>query len=91
MLLLLKRDMQADLNNKLIQLESLEESTDHQERKMGEFATIVNDLVDGYNEHSKDLWWLKDKMADLEDHFKLRVVPETVSPSELIPYIQELL
>lgn len=63
---------------------------------MGEFATTVNELVDGHYEHTEEMWWLKDKMADLEDrshrnNLKLRGVPKTVSAPKLIIYIQEFL
>lgn len=100
MLLSLKRDIQNDLHSSVaklnIQSKTLEERTDHVERKMGEFVKTVIKLVDCHYEQSEDIQRLKDKVADLEDrscrnNLKLREVPETVTLPDLVSYIQDLL
>lgn len=61
-LLSLKRNMQADLHlnlAKLItQIEMVGERTDHVERKMGEYASKINELVDGYQAQAEDIQYV---------------------------------
>lgn len=69
---------------------------DHLENKMGEFSGAHNGLVDAHNQLEEEVASLSAKLADLEDrnrrnNVKLRGVPESVPPSELVPFIQQLI
>lgn len=53
--------------------------------KMGDIVGAYNDLVNGFQEHTSDIQWLKNKTADLEDrsrrnNFKFRGIPQSVTP-----------
>lgn len=54
-------------------------------------ALSFNTMVDAHNQHSDDIMWLKDKVADLEDrsrrnNLKLRGVPEAIQTDQLEQY-----
>lgn len=71
-------------------------SVDNVEKKMGEYATSYNSLVDAHNEQSDELTWLKEKVANLEDrshrnNMKLRGIPESIQPTQLQQYAQEFM
>lgn len=100
MLLSLKHDLQIILHTHLskfqVQLEQIEERTDQIERKISEYLSAYSDLVDDHESHSADLLRMKNKLADLEDRsrrnsLKFRGILESVPPSELTLYIQQLL
>lgn len=60
--------------------------------KMGKYSTTINDLVDGHHEHTEDIQWLKDKLADLEErsrrnNVKFRGISESYTAAELLPYV----
>lgn len=61
---------------------------------MGEYSSKINDLLDGYHEDIEDIQWMKDKIADLQgwsrrNNIKLRGIPESISPSRLLPYVKD--
>lgn len=61
---------------------------DRIEKKMSEFASSHNSLIDAHNDQSNDVTWLKAKVADLEhrskrNNVKIRGVPEAVQPVQL--------
>lgn len=77
-------------------IDELGERVSHVENKMGEYSDAHNTLVDAHNQLEDDVIALKAKLADLEDrsrrnNIKLRGVPESVLPAELVPYIQRLI
>lgn len=63
LMLLSLKDIQGDSHSSFdslsAQLEAVEGRIDHVERKMGEYSTTINDFVDGHQEHTQDLQWLK--------------------------------
>lgn len=68
---------------------------DHIERKMGEFVSSHNTLVDAHDDQAEEIARLKAKMADLEDasrrnNLKLRGVPEAMLPAQLQDYARDL-
>lgn len=84
------------LNRQMTVIDDLGERVDHVENKMGEFSEAHNSLVDAHNHLEGELSSLVSKLADLEDrnrrnNIKFRGVPESVPPSELTSYIQQLI
>lgn len=68
----------------------------HVEQKMGDFSGAHNDLVDAHNALEDEVAALSAKVADIEDrnrrnNVKIRGVPESVSPSDLSSYVQQLI
>lgn len=63
LMLLSLKDIQGDSHSSFdslsAQLKAVEGRIDHVERKMGEYSTTINDFVDGNQEHTQDLQWLK--------------------------------
>lgn len=73
----------------------VEERTEAVETKVGELVKAHNNMVDNSHENMTEMQKLKDKIADLEDrsrrnNVKIRGIPESVSPPELINYLQTL-
>lgn len=69
---------------------------DHVETKMAEFSEAHNGLVDAHSKLEDDFQTLSAKVADIEDrnrrnNIKIRGIPEAISNSELIPYIQQMM
>lgn len=63
---------------------------------MAEIALAHNELVDMHNDKDEETEVLKSKMADLDDrsrrnNVKLRRVVESVPPSDLRQYAQQLI
>lgn len=63
--------------------------------RWGNFYTAHTGLVDAHNQLEEDMISITTKLADLEDknrrnNVKLRGISESVSNSELIPYIQQI-
>lgn len=61
---------------------------------MGEFS--YNSLVDAHNDQSKEVTWLKGKVADFKDrsrknNIKLRGIPESTQPAQLQEYAHDLM
>lgn len=74
----------------------VEERVDIIEKKQGSIVEAHNDQRDVFEEHTTDIQWLKIKIAGLEDRswrkkLQFRGIPESVTPSELIPYLQQIL
>lgn len=100
MMLALRTSIQTSfasaLNSQSASIDGLGNRVDHIEHKMGEFSNAHNELVDSHNQLEDEVATLTAKLADLEDrnrrnNIKLRGVPESVSQSELVPYIQQLI
>lgn len=73
----------------------MEQRKDFIEHKMYAFTNAYNTLVDDYNQHSTNLFWTKEKNADLEDrsrrhNLKFRGIPKSVTTADLIAYLQQL-
>lgn len=56
------------------------------EDKMEDLCVAHNHIVDSFYEHSEEINWLKNKIANLEDrcqpnNIKFRGIPESVFPS----------
>lgn len=67
---------------------------DHTERRMREFASTINDLVDAHDEHEH--LWMNAKLADLEDrsrrnNVKINGISEIGQQSELRKFATVLL
>lgn len=65
------------------------------EHKMEEYTSSYNVMVEAHTAQGEDISWIKDKLADLEDrsrrnNLKLRGIPESVPPSQLLQYAQAL-
>lgn len=72
------------------------ERVHHVESKMGDFAVAHNELVDVHNGAEDELQAIKWKLAYLEyrsrrNNVKFCGVAETIPPSELCNYIQQLI
>lgn len=77
------------------QLLSWSGRADHIGKKMVKFASSHNSLVDAHNDQSKDLIWLKVKVADSKDrsrrnNIKIRGVPGAIQPAQLQQYARDL-
>lgn len=67
----------------------------HIESKMGNFASTFNELVDAHD-RDDEIYWIKTKMADLEDrarrnNVKIRGIPESIYPPDLKMHFMNLL
>lgn len=60
-------DMMQCINNFKAEVGELGGWVDNIEKKMGDFASSHNTLIDAHNDHSDDITWLKAKVADLKD------------------------
>lgn len=86
----------AAFNKQMSVIDDLGERVNHVEQKMGEFSKPHNRLVDAHNHLEDNLSSLVAKLADLEDrnrrnNMKFRGVPESVPPSELVLFVQQLI
>lgn len=75
--------MMECVQNFKAEVQELGDRFDHIEKKMDEFASSHNTLIDAHNDEKDELEKLKGKVADLEDclrqnNVKLRGVPEFV-------------
>lgn len=59
----LHSDMMCCIQNFKAEMGELGGRVDHVEKKMGEFASSYNSLVDAHNEQSDQVDWLKAKIA----------------------------
>lgn len=64
--------------------------------KWGDYATTINDLVDTHDTVEEEQTWVKAKLVALKDrsrrnNIKIRIIPETVQPSELRSYATAML
>lgn len=85
--------MRMEINNCI---QEQEQRISYVEKKINTLNVAHNTMVDSYQEHSEEIPWLKQKIADLEDrsrrnNIKFRGVPESVSPQELGPYLLRFL
>lgn len=98
MLLSLCSSFQADMLacfQKCNPVQDLGERVSNLEDSMGVCMESYNNMVDAHATHSEDIDWLKSKVADLEDHSRLnnptlRDIPESVQPSKLPYFVQDL-
>lgn len=84
------------LNKQMSVIDDLGDRINHVEQKMGEYSTAHNGLADAHGLLEEEVATLTAKLADIEDrnrrnNVKFRGVPESVPPSELSPYIQQLI
>lgn len=78
-----------------LKVKELGERVDRVETSMNKFTMSFSTMVDAHSAHSKDISWLKDKVADMVDrsrqnNIKIRGVPESVTQDQLLQYTQEL-
>lgn len=77
-------------------IDDLGDRTNNVKRKLTEYATTYNKLVDAPQSQIEEFNRINGKLADLEDHsrrknLKIRGIPESISSSaELFPYLQQL-
>lgn len=91
----LHADMTAGINHCQREVQALGSRVDHIEKRMGEFTSSFNTMVDAHGNHDEEIAWLKNKVADLEDrsrrkNLKIRGIPETIPAAQLLPYTQAL-
>lgn len=82
------------LNKQMSVLDDMSERVSHVENKMGEFSEAHNSLVDAHNQLEDELTSLAAKLADLEDRNRKKMlwgVHESISPSDLILFVQRLI
>lgn len=92
----LHRDLMQCVSQMKSEVAAVGEHVNHVENKMAEFASAHNELVDAHNDKDEELESLKSKMVDLKDrshrnNVKLCGVVESVTPSELRQYVQQLI
>lgn len=81
-------DMMQYISNFKAEVGEMGGRLDHIEKKIGDYSSAYNTLVDAYNDQSDDINWLKYKMANLEDRSRrnnvnIWGVPEAVLPAQL--------
>lgn len=99
MLLSLQADLHRELKVSINQLQDkvtcLEDRTTHIEQHLSEATKAHNTVVHTQDDHSATIQMLRLKVADLEDrsrrnNIKIRGVPESLAPPEIVPYLHQL-
>lgn len=89
-------DMLQCVNNFKAEVGELGGRVDHIEKKIRDFASSHNTLIDAHNDHADDITWLKTKVAELEDgsrrnNVKIRGITEVILPAQLQHYARDLI
>lgn len=87
--------MLACFNKHSAEVQQLGERVSHLEDAMSACTTSYNTIVDAHDSHSKEIPWLKAKVADPGNHshrnnLKIRGIPERIQASQLPHYVQNL-
>lgn len=95
MLLFLKASLHsyltAGINRCQGEVQALGGRVDHMEQKMGEYTSSFNTVVEAHASHGKEITWLRNKVANLEDrsrrkNLKIRGIPKTIPGTQLFQY-----
>lgn len=89
----LHADMTAGINHCHREVQALGSRVDNVEQRMSDLTSSFNTMVDAQSNHSEEIAWLKNKVADLEDrsrrrNLKIRGIPETIPATQLLSYTQ---
>lgn len=96
MLISLRSSLQVDLMSYMHTFDkeprNVYTKVDHIEKKIVEFATTINDLVDASEGKDEEMEWIRDKIADMEDrnrrnNLKVRRIPESIAQVDLCSYV----